>query len=145
MIMLVSLFISVLVNANNLEYQVYAESWLLRSQLKTDLRTQVRNIKSLFPDRFTGSAQELQSKVKATIDTWVRDGSYLHDIIPGSVRIARTPFEPPTHVFLRMIKFILAIRSLLPLPSYSTSTNGARYLPTIQTRSKGRSRNHSSR
>ncbi|KAF9780419.1 hypothetical protein BJ322DRAFT_1220931 [Thelephora terrestris] len=63
---------------------VYAESWLLRSQLKTDLRTQVRNLKSLFPDRFTGTAQELQSKVKATIDTWVRDGSYLHDVTPGS-------------------------------------------------------------
>ncbi|KAF9786188.1 hypothetical protein BJ322DRAFT_1020281 [Thelephora terrestris] len=63
---------------------VYAESWLLRSQLKADIRTQVRNLKSLFPDRFTGSAQQLQSKIKATIETWVADGSYLHDSTPGS-------------------------------------------------------------
>jgi len=63
---------------------VYAESWLLRSQLKADIRTQVRNLKLLFPDRFTGSAQQLQSMVKATIESLVGDGSYLHDIAPGS-------------------------------------------------------------
>jgi hypothetical protein len=94
MIMLVSLSVSVSHNTNSLEHQVYAESWLLCSQPKTDLRTQVRNLKSLFPDRFTGTAQDLQSMVKATIDTWVRDGSYLHNITPGLVRNCQTPSSP---------------------------------------------------
>lgn len=74
------------------------ESWLLRSQLKADIRTQIRNLKSLFPDRFTGTAQELQSKVKDIIHSWVRDGLYLHDVIPGSVRVAST-----LHFFLSQV------------------------------------------
>ena len=145
MIMLVSLSVSVPPNANNLECQVYAESWLLRSQLKTDLRTQVRNLKSLFPDRFTSTAQELQSMVKATVETWVGDGSYLHDVTPGSVRNARTPLKLPAHLFPRTTKFILPIQSSLPPPSYSTSTNGVRYPPMTQTHSKGQFQNPSSR
>lgn len=72
-------------DANNLWPQVYAESWLLRSQLKADIRTQVRNLKLLFPDHFTGTAQELQSQIQATVQRWVGDGSYLHDVVPVSV------------------------------------------------------------
>ena len=49
-IMLVSLSISVPPKANNPGQQVYAGSWLLCSQLKTDLQTQVHNLKLLFPD-----------------------------------------------------------------------------------------------
>jgi len=68
--------------------QVYAESWLFRSQLKADIRTQVRNLKSLFPDSFTGSSQELQLQISNTVKMWAGDGAYLHDTVPGSVRIS---------------------------------------------------------
>ena len=66
--------------------QVYAESWLLRSQLKTDIRVQVRNLKSLFPDGFDGDPQELQFQIKDMVRMWVNDGSYLHGSVPYSVR-----------------------------------------------------------
>jgi hypothetical protein len=71
-----------------------------RSQLKTDIRTQVRNLKSLFPDQFTGTAQELQSWIRNTVKIWVGDGSYLHDTVPGSVRVLTTSLcspNPLTH------------------------------------------------
>lgn len=58
--------------------QVYAESWLLRSQLKTDIRVQVRNLRSLFPESLDESPEELQTQVRDTVQKWVGDGSYLH-------------------------------------------------------------------
>lgn len=70
------------------------ESWLLCSQLKADIRTQVRNLKLLFPDQFTGTAQELQLRIGETIWGWVGDGSYLHDTAPGSVRVTTTSLFP---------------------------------------------------
>jgi hypothetical protein len=65
--------------------KVFAESWQLRSQLKADIRVQVRNLKTLFPDNFTGNPQHYQAAVRDTIYAWVQDGSYLHDTVPGSV------------------------------------------------------------
>lgn len=64
--------------------KVFAESWQLRSQLKTDIRTQVRGLKTLFPDNFSGSPQQ-RTAIRDLIDVWVQDGSYLHDTVPGSV------------------------------------------------------------
>ena len=65
--------------------QVYAESWLLHSQIKTDIRVQVRNLKSLFPNSFDGDPQELQFQIKDMIRMWVNDGLYLHGSVPYSV------------------------------------------------------------
>ena len=101
----------------------------------------MRNLKSLFPDRFTGTAQELQSTVKDTIQALVVDGSYLHDIVPGSVRVASASVLLLLK-FRRMTNSILPIQSLLQPASCSTSTNGARYLPATETHSEALSPNH---
>jgi len=70
-----------------IESQVYAESWNFRSQLKADIRVQVRNLKILFPDGFKGTAEAYQVHIRKTISTWVKDGSYLHSTVANSVCI----------------------------------------------------------
>lgn len=57
---------------------VYAESWNFRSQLKADIRVQVRNLRTLFPDKFTGQPEEYRAHIQDTISQWINDGSYLH-------------------------------------------------------------------
>ena len=73
------------------QLKVYAETWNFRSQLKTDIRVQVRNLKGLFPDGFKGTAEEYQAHVRETISAWVDDGSYLHGTVPNSVCVFTTP------------------------------------------------------
>lgn len=65
--------------------KVFAESWQLRSQLKADIRVQVRNLKALFPDNFSGNPEDQRATTRDTISAWVSDGSYLHDTVPDSV------------------------------------------------------------
>ena len=75
-----------------LALQVYPESWLLCSQLKTDIQVQVQNLKSLFPNSLNGSLEELQSQVRDTVKKWVSDGSYLHAIGSNLVRNSALAF-----------------------------------------------------
>jgi hypothetical protein len=98
MVMLVSRHSSKSINVNKTVSQVYAESWLLRSQIKADIRTQVRNLSSLFPVRFAGTPEELQSHIRDTVRKLVGDGSYLHETTPDSVRTTPPPTEDPTHM-----------------------------------------------
>ena len=68
--------------------KVFAESWQLRSQLKTDIRSQVRSLKSLFPGsdpRNPHSPREIQQAISDKVTLWMSNGSYLHDLVPNSV------------------------------------------------------------
>jgi hypothetical protein len=67
--------------------KVFAESWQLRSQLKADIRVQVRNLKSLFPDNFSGNPEDQRTTTRDFIAAWVADGSYLHDTVLDSVSV----------------------------------------------------------
>ena len=49
------------------------------------MRVQVRNLKTLFPDGFNGTAEEYQARIRKTISAWVNDGSYLHSSAANSV------------------------------------------------------------
>ena len=76
--------------------KVFGESSQLRSQLKTDIRVQVRNLKTLFPHSTSNSTSNNTSNneinfeaqraaTRAAISEWVADGAYLHIPVPGSV------------------------------------------------------------
>ena len=68
--------------------KVFAESWQLRSRLKADVRVQVRNLKTLFPDDTTNATNDFEGQrttIRNTISKWIADGSYLHDTVPDSV------------------------------------------------------------
>jgi len=51
------------------------------------MRVQVRNLKTLFPDGFNGTAEEYQAHIRKTISAWIGDGSYLHGVTANSVCI----------------------------------------------------------
>ncbi|KAF9784420.1 hypothetical protein BJ322DRAFT_1109133 [Thelephora terrestris] len=58
---------------------VFGESWQLRSQLKADIRVQVRNLEPMCQNNGTR-----QASIHEQITSWTSDGSYLHDIVPDS-------------------------------------------------------------
>lgn len=81
--------------------KVFSESWQLRSQLKADIRVQVRNLKALLPDTGTHrprSPHKVQASIREQISSWTSDGSYLHDTVsnsvctPVSTKTTHTPF-----------------------------------------------------
>ena len=81
------------------QLQVYGEGCNFRSQLKTDIRVQVRNLRSLFPTGFDGRPEEYQARIRKTISAWIADGSYLHGTVAGSVCVF-SPLEllPYTYI-----------------------------------------------
>lgn len=73
-----------------LRSKVFGESWQLRSQLKADIRVQVRNLKPLSQNGGTPRSRplhEVQASIRDQIALWTANGSYLHDVVPNSVRI----------------------------------------------------------
>ena len=72
-------------------FEVFGESWQLRSHLKADIRVQVRNLETLFPENGTQPLRpphEIQASIREQVSRWTLDGSYLHDTVPTSVRIS---------------------------------------------------------
>ena len=68
--------------------KVFGESWQLRSQLKTNIRSQVHCLKSLFPESNSHnpcSPREIQTSISDKITSWTTNGSYLYDSVPNSV------------------------------------------------------------
>lgn len=116
---------------------MYGESWNFCSQLKTSIRAQVRNLKSIFPDSFTGTGRALQLQISDTVKSLVGDGSYLHDSVPGSVCISTTNPRLGFLTHSRINNSILLTPSSLPPRGRSTSTSGSGFQLKAKILSRG--------
>lgn len=105
--------------------KVFAESWQLRSQLKADIRVQVRNLRTLFPDGLSCNPEAQQTATRDIISVWVADGSYLHDVVPGSVSArACSPFFRMLTTCSRTPRSTLVTPSSCQRANRFTSTSG---------------------
>ena len=115
----------------------------LAPSVKADIRIQVRNLKTLFPDNFSGNPEDRQGMIKDVISTWVANGSYLHDVVPGSVGACLPPMSHAVIISSRLPRSTSVTPSLHQPASRFISTDGQIFQHSTVIPSMVRSQSHS--